>query len=130
MLLCVREMLRGMVERSNLEELREREVREVTLPLRTRLPRRGEPGSKEEAAPFAKSAGGKDGERVIDPRDGDACPVRRIGGGSILDEPKEDSRLSTARALDTPRVGGEDGRGEASPFINERPSSIEYPCTM
>ena len=97
---------------------------DVTLPLRTRLPRRGDPGLNDDAAPSAKSTGGKDGERVIEPRDGDAWLVRTIGGGGgIRDGPKDENRLSMARALDTPpRVGEE---GDARPFIKERPSSIE-----
>lgn len=52
-LLLVREIVRGMkVVRSNRDELREREVREDKLPLAARLPSRGDPGSKEVAAPL------------------------------------------------------------------------------
>ena len=56
-LLCARETVRGSIAavlRSSRDELRERDVSDVTLPLlNTSAPRRGEPGSYADAAPFA-----------------------------------------------------------------------------
>ena len=75
-ILLARESGRGMrLGRSILDELRDREVRELTLPFATMftLYSRGEPG----AAPLLVKKSGKEGER----RTGEAWPD--LGSGEV-----------------------------------------------